>query len=73
MIINVDGLVKQRTFFAGMYFPIDYLPAYLQQVGRFIPITYAAQALKDIMIRNATLSDLFLPMATLASATVIQY
>jgi ABC-2 type transport system permease protein len=60
-------------FFTGMYFPIDYLPTYLQQIGRFIPMTYAAQALRDIMIRNATLSDLFLPIATLSVAAVILY
>jgi ABC-2 type transport system permease protein len=45
------GIVLQ--FFTGMYFPIEYLPTYLQQFGRIIPMTYAAQALRDIMIRNA--------------------
>jgi ABC-2 type transport system permease protein len=60
-------------FFTGMYFPIDYLPTYLQQAGRLIPMTYAAQALRDIMIRNVTLNDLLLPMATLAAAAVILY
>jgi ABC-2 type transport system permease protein len=60
-------------FFTGMYFPIDYLPTYLQQIGHFIPMTYAAQALRDIMIRNATLSDLFIPIATLAFAAIILY
>ena len=36
-------------------------------------MTYAAQALRDIMIRNVTLSDLLVPMATLAVAAVILY
>jgi hypothetical protein len=36
-------------------------------------MTYAAQALRDIMIRNATLTDLLLPMATLTAAAVILY
>ena len=65
------GIVLQ--FFTGMYFPIEYLPDYLQQFGRFIPMTYAAQALRDIMIRNATVSDLLLPIGTLAIAAVILY
>jgi ABC-2 type transport system permease protein len=60
-------------FFTGMYFPIDYLPTYMQQIGRVIPMTYAAQALRDIMIRNATLTDLLFPIATLAVAAVILY
>jgi ABC-2 type transport system permease protein len=58
-------------FFTGMYFPIDFLPTYMQQIGRFIPMTYAAQAMRDIMIRNATLGDLVLPIGTLAGAAVL--
>jgi ABC-2 type transport system permease protein len=60
-------------FFTGMYFPIEYLPIYMQQIGRVIPMTYAAQAIRDIMIRNATLSDLFLPMITLATSALTLY
>ena len=60
-------------FFTGMYFPIEYLPTYMQQIGRFIPMTYAAQALRDIMIRNATLNDLLLPITTLTVSAVILY
>ena len=60
-------------FFTGMYFPIEYLPIYMQQIGRVIPMTYAAQALRDIMIRNATLNDLLVPIATLAISSVILY
>lgn len=58
------GIILQ--FFTGMYFPIDYLPTYLQQIGRVIPMTYAAQAIRDVMIRNATLSDISLPLTTLS-------
>jgi ABC-2 type transport system permease protein len=60
-------------FFTGMYFPIDYLPVYMQQFGRFIPMTYAAQALRDIMIRNATFTDLLIPMLTLTLSAIILY
>jgi ABC-2 type transport system permease protein len=58
-------------FFTGMYFPIDYLPSYMQQMGRFIPVTYAAQALRDVMIRGATLNDLLWPIGTLAGAAAL--
>jgi ABC-2 type transport system permease protein len=60
-------------FFTGMYFPIEYLPIYMQQIGKVIPVTYAAQALRDIMIRNATLNDLLVPMATLTIAAIVLY
>mgnify|MGYP001028475319 CR=1 FL=1 len=60
-------------FFTGMYFPIEYLPIYMQQIGRVIPMTYAAQAIRDVMIRNATISDLFLPITSLTVAAIILY
>lgn len=60
-------------FFIGMYFPIDYLPTWMQQLGQIIPMTYAAQAIRSIMIRNATLNDLLMPIATLIISAVILY
>ena len=60
-------------FFTGMYFPIEYLPTYMQDIGKFIPMTYAAQALRDIMIRNATLTDLWIPLTTLIASAIILY
>ncbi|MEM3458886.1 MAG: ABC transporter permease [Candidatus Bathyarchaeia archaeon] len=60
-------------FFVGMYFPLEYLPTYLQQIGQFIPMTYAAQALRNIMIRNAVLADLTFTIATLSLSAIALY
>ena len=60
-------------FFIGMYFPLEYLPSYMQQIGRVIPMTYAAQAIRDIMVRNAVLSGILLPIATLTISASILY
>ncbi|MEM2995553.1 MAG: ABC transporter permease [Candidatus Bathyarchaeia archaeon] len=65
------GIVLQ--WFTGMYFPIDYLPEYLQQIGRVVPMTYAAQALRDIMLRNIALNELFMPITTLAASAIGLY
>jgi ABC-2 type transport system permease protein len=60
-------------FFIGMYFPIEYLPSYIQQIGKVIPMTYAAQAIRDIMVRNATLGEIALPLTTLTISAIILY
>jgi ABC-2 type transport system permease protein len=60
-------------FFIGMYFPIDYLPTWMQQFGQIIPMTYAAQSIRSIMIRNATLNDLLVPITTLIVSAAILY
>ncbi|MDH5482131.1 MAG: ABC transporter permease [Candidatus Bathyarchaeota archaeon] len=65
------GIVLQ--FFIGMYFPIEYLPIYLQQIGRVIPMTYAAQAIRDVMVRNAALNEIVMPMITLTASATILY
>ncbi|MEM2971410.1 MAG: ABC transporter permease [Candidatus Bathyarchaeia archaeon] len=65
------GIVLQ--WFTGMYFPIEYLPEYLQQVGKVIPMTYAAQALRDIMLKNIALNDLLKPIITLAASAIALY
>jgi ABC-2 type transport system permease protein len=65
------GIVLQ--WFTGMYFPLEYLPEYLQQVGRIVPMTYAAQAIRDVMIRNVTLNELLQPIITLAASATILY
>ncbi len=60
-------------FFTGMYFPLEYLPTYMQEIGKVIPMTYASRALRDIMIRDATLTDLTIPLAALSASAVILY
>lgn len=65
------GIVLQ--WFTGMYFPLEWLPEYLQQVGRVIPMTYAAQAVRSVMLRDAVLGDLIQPMVTLAVSAIILY
>lgn len=65
------GIVLQ--WFTGMYFPLEYLPVYLQQVSNFIPMTYAAQAVRAIMIQNATLNSILPPLITLVFAAFALY
>lgn len=65
------GVVLQ--FFIGMYFPQEYLPTYLQQIGNIIPMTYAVQSIRNIMIKNAMLNNLLQPIATLVVSAIILY
>lgn len=36
-------------FFSGIYIPMDFLPAYLQQVGRVLPLYYMAEGFRSVM------------------------
>ncbi len=42
-------LLTVMIFFSGIYFPIEFLPSYFQQASRFLPLTYLARGLQQIM------------------------
>ncbi|MEC9490622.1 MAG: ABC transporter permease [Halanaerobiales bacterium] len=42
-------LLTIMIFFSGIYFPIEFLPSYFQSLSRFLPLTYLARGLQQIM------------------------
>jgi ABC-2 type transport system permease protein len=42
-------------FISGILFPIDQLPVWLQYIGKAMPLYYAADALRKVIILNASL------------------
>jgi ABC-2 type transport system permease protein len=45
-------------FISGILFPIDQLPGWLQVMGKALPLYYAADALRKVIILNATLAGI---------------
>ena len=43
-------------FISGILFPIDQLPGWLQLIGKALPLYYAADALRKVIILNASLA-----------------
>jgi len=43
-------------FVSGILFPIDQMPTWLQSVGKAMPLYYAADALRKVIILNAPLT-----------------
>jgi ABC-2 type transport system permease protein len=42
-------------FVSGILFPIDQMPTWLQLIGKAMPLYYAADALRKVIILNANL------------------
>jgi ABC-2 type transport system permease protein len=53
------------AFLGGAFVPVTLLPAFLKPIVEVNPLTYAVNAVRDIMIKG------FLPVSTLVSTTVI--
>ena len=65
------GIVLQ--FFIGMYFSVEFLPEYLQSISRIVPMTYAASAMRAIMLKDAVFSEVYSTMAILLTSAIILY
>jgi ABC-2 type transport system permease protein len=45
-------------FLSGVFFPIDFMPDFLKAVARIIPLTYLADALRQVMVGGAAFAPL---------------
>jgi ABC-2 type transport system permease protein len=55
MIVNL--LMFPMMFLGGVFYPIQQMPWFMQAISKFIPLTYAADAMRKIMLLNAGISD----------------
>jgi ABC-2 type transport system permease protein len=46
-------LMFPMMFLSGVFFPIQQMPWYMQTVSKFLPLTYAADALRKVMVLGA--------------------
>jgi ABC-2 type transport system permease protein len=58
-------------FISGILFPIDQLPTWLQYIGEALPLYYAADALRKVIILNATLSAIMPDVIILVVYTLL--
>jgi ABC-2 type transport system permease protein len=52
-------------FLCGIVFPIEQLPTWLQAIGKLLPLYYAADALRKIMVLNASLGQVIFDIIVL--------
>ncbi len=58
-------------FLSGILFPMDQLPVWLQWIGKALPLYYAADALRKIIVLNASLSQIFPDVGVLILYSVV--
>ena len=69
MLINI--LIFPMMFLSGIMFPIQQMPWFMQWLSELIPVTYAADAMRKVMILNAGLQDVLPQIAILAVFGII--
>jgi ABC-2 type transport system permease protein len=58
-------------FLSGAFFQIDQMPPFLQVVARIIPLTYLADALRQVMVGGAAFAPLWVCAAVLVGWLVV--
>ena len=58
-------------FLSGTFFPIQAMPDALQAIARIIPLTYLADALRQVMVGGAAFAPLWVCFAVLVGWLVV--
>ena len=64
-------LIVPQLLLGGLFFPVKTLPAGLQQLALVMPLTHANAALSAVMLKGATISDLWGDLLFLAVFAVL--
>ncbi len=66
----IPVVIIPQIFFSGL-FPLDGMVPWLQRVGEVLPLTYGANALRDVMIRGAGLDVIWTDLVVLVGFMVL--
>ncbi len=60
-------LMFPMMFLSGVFFPIQQMPSFMQALANFLPLTYAADALRKVMVLGAGIESILPDVIVLAA------
>ena len=60
-------------FLSGIFFPIAFMPSWLQPVAALLPLTYLADALRQTMVGGAAYAPLYVDVLVLAGWLIVSF
>ena len=64
--LGLSMLISMPTIFlSGAFLPIQAMPQFLQRLAAFLPVTYAADALRGVMIKGLSITAVFSDLGVL--------
>ena len=67
----MDFLMFPMMFLSGVIFPIQQMPWFMQDIAKVIPLTYAGDAMRKIMLLNANVADISTDLVILLGFGII--
>lgn len=63
-------IVASTCMLAGVYWPLDIVPTYMQKIADFIPQTWAMKGFTELIARGGTVMDIIAPVCVLLAFSV---
>jgi ABC-2 type transport system permease protein len=70
MVQFIPLIIIPQAFLCGVIWPVEQMPDYLQWLSSILPLTYAVDGLRDIMLNGKNLIDVAVELAVLAGFAV---
>jgi ABC-2 type transport system permease protein len=58
-------------FLSGVLFPVEQMPVPLQYVSKFLPLTYAVDALRKVMVLGVDVSGVIVELLLLVAISIV--
>jgi ABC-2 type transport system permease protein len=70
MVQFIPLIILPQVFLCGILWPVEQMNTTLQWIAKFLPLTYAVEGLRDIMLQGKSLIDVGFDLAVLAAFAV---
>jgi ABC-2 type transport system permease protein len=70
MIQFIPLIIVPQVFVCGLLFPVNQLPDYLQWLAKFLPLTYAVDGIRAMMLNGKGLLDIGKEVSVLAAYAI---
>jgi ABC-2 type transport system permease protein len=71
MVQFIPLIIVPQVFLCGVIWPVEQMPDYLQWLSSILPLTYAVDGLRDIMLSGKNLIDVAFELAVLVGFAVV--
>ena len=71
MVQFIPLIIIPQVFLCGVLWPVEQMPDYLQWLSAILPLTYAVDGLREIMLSAKSLIDVGLELAVLAGFAIV--
>jgi len=71
MVQFIPLIIIPQVFLCGVIWPVEQMPDYLQWLSKIMPLTYAVDGLRDIMLAGKNLLDVWVELVVLIGFAII--